>query len=197
VQLCIDLGHEVVEAAPTINADLLIPSYGALWAAGCAWSIDSFASLTGQSATPDKFELATWTLYEMGSEISASNYLLSLTLLQNISREISRFFDNYDVWLTPTLTEPPVPLGTFDSPVDNPLQGMYRAFQFVPFTIICNIAGQPAMSVPLFWNTNNLPVGSQFIGRFGDEATLFRLAAQLEEAKPWAERRPPCSLDTG
>jgi amidase len=97
------------------------------------------------------------------------------------------------VWLTPTLSEPPVPLGTFDSTPENPLQGMERAHEFVPFTPICNATGQPAMSVPLLWNADHLPVGTHFIGRFGDEATLFRLAAQLEEARPWADRRPPVS----
>jgi amidase len=91
--------------------------------------------------------------------------------------------------------EPPVPLGTFDSPPDNPLQGFTRAAAFVPFTPICNITGQPAMSVPLHWNDAGLPVGAHFVGRFGDEATLFRLAAQLEHARPWADRRPPVSAE--
>jgi amidase len=84
-----------------------------------------------------------------------------------------------------------VPLGTFVPSKDNPLKGFERAAEFVPFTPICNMTGQPAMSVPLFWNSEGLPVGSHFIARFGDEATLFRLAAQLEEARPWAQRRPP------
>jgi len=103
---------------------------------------------------------------------------------------VARFFVDYDVWLTPTLGEPPVPLGTFDSPPDNPMHGIFRAATFVPFTPICNVTGQPAMSVPLFWNSENLPIGTQCVGRFGDEATLFRLAGELERARPWAGRRP-------
>jgi len=95
--------------------------------------------------------------------------------------------------LTPTLAEPPLPLGSFDAPPDNPLHGLYRSGQFACFTPICNMTGQPGMSLPLFWNADNLPVGTHFIGRFGDEATLFRLAAQLEEARPWAGRRPAVS----
>ncbi|UCH51517.1 MAG: amidase, partial [Chloroflexota bacterium] len=102
-------------------------------------------------------------------------------------------FINCDVWLTPTVSEPPVPLGTFDSPPEKPFQGLGRAWDFCPFTPICNATGQPAMSVPLFWNAAGLPVGTHFVGRFGDEATLFRLAAQLERARPWAGRRPPVS----
>ena len=73
------------------------------------------------------------------------------------------------------------------------MKGMRRAAEFAPFTPICNITGQPSMSVPLFWNKEGLPIGSHFVGRFGDEATLFRLAAQLEEARPWAEKRPQVS----
>ena len=113
--------------------------------------------------------------------------------MQRVSRQIADFMVNYDALLTPTLAEPPVPLGSFDSPPDDPLKGLRRAEEFIPFTPICNITGQPAMSVPLFWNAAGLPIGTHFIGRFGDEATLFRLASQLEQARPWADRRPPVS----
>jgi amidase len=106
---------------------------------------------------------------------------------------VARFFGDYDIWLTPTLAEPPVPLGTFDPTPDDPLQVLTRAAAFAPFTQICNVTGQPAMSVPLCWNDAGLPVGTHFVGRFGDEATLLRLAAQLEQAQPWADRRPPVS----
>ena len=191
--LCADLGHDVVEAAPLVSGQLLTEALSAMWTAGCAWTIEHMALLTGRTATPDQFEPSTWLLYEMGRQQSAPAYLLAVTAFQSMARDIGRFLVNYDVWLTPTLPEPPVPLGTFDSPPDNPIQGLLRAGEFVPFTTICNFTGQPAMSVPLFWNADNLPVGTHFIGRFGDEATLFRLAAQLEEARPWAGRRPPVS----
>jgi len=189
--LCADLGHEVVEANPEINGELVTQNFMILWAAGCAWTIDGFGFISGQAATQEKFEPLTWALYEMGRQQSASSYLLSVTFLQRIAREVARFLLKYDVWLTPTLGEPPVPLGTFDSPPDNPLEGLRRAIHFVPFTPICNATGQPAMSVPLYWNAEELPVGVHFVGRFGDEATLLRLAAQLESARPWADRRPP------
>ena len=192
-QLCTDLGHEVVEAAPEVPGDLVTQMFVTLWSAGCAWTIDGMAFLTGRAATPDQFEPLTWALCEMGRQQSASAYLLAVAVLQRVSRDIGHFFVNYDVWLTPTLAEPPVPLGTFDSPPENPLQGLARAAEFIPFTPICNVTGQPAMSLPLFWNADGLPVGTHFIGRFGDEATLFRLAAQLEAARPWASRHPPVS----
>jgi amidase len=191
--LCADLGHEVVEAAPEVNGKLVTQNFMTLWSAGCAWTIDGFGLATGQAPAQDQFEPLTWALYEMGRQLSASYYLLSLTFLQRVARDIARFFLKYDLWLTPTLGEPPVPLGTFDSPTENPLEGLRRAIAFVPFTPICNATGQPAMSVPLYWNVEGLPVGVHFMGRFGDEATLFRLAAQLESARPWADRRPPVS----
>jgi amidase len=191
--LCADLGHDVVEAAPEINGELVARTFMVVFSAGCAWTMDGLALAMGQAPTQDKFEPLTWALYEMGRQHSASSYLLSLTFLQRVARGIARFFLNYDVLLRPTLNEPPVTLGTFDSPPEDPLQGLRRAEAFVPFTPICNATGQPAMSVPLYWNAEGLPVGVHFIGRFGDETTLFRLAAQLESARPWASRRPPVS----
>ncbi len=96
--------------------------------------------------------------------------------------------------MTPTLGEPPVLIGEMDATSDDPLKGWRRAVSFVPFTPLCNATGQPAMSVPLYWNERNLPIGIQFVGRYGDEATLFRLAAQLEKAQPWAKRIPPVTV---
>ena len=191
--LCADLGHEVVEAAPEVNGELVARAFMVLFSAGCAWTMEGLGFATGKALTQDSFEPLTWGLYETGRQQSASSYLLSLTLLQRAARDIARFFLKYDVLLTPTLAEPPMPLGTFDSPSENPLHGLRRAEAFVPFTPICNATGQPAMSVPLYWNAQGLPVGVHFVGRFGDEATLFRLAAQLESARPWARRRPPVS----
>jgi len=191
--LCADLGHEVVEAALAVSGDLVTGAFITLWSAGCASTIDQTALTTKRTPTADQFEPLTWGLYEMGRQQTAPAYLLALTQLQGVSREIARFLVDYDVYLTPTLAEPPVPLGTFDSPPENPLQGLFRAAAFLPFTPICNFTGQPGMSVPLFWNAEGLPVGTHFIGRFGDEATLFRLAAQFEAARPWADRRPPVS----
>ena len=191
--LCADLGHEVVEAAPDIVGEMLVPLFITVWAAGAAMAVDGYAFLTGRVATQDQFEPITWALCEMGRQTSAPAYLIAVTLLQRLSRDIARFLTEYDMWLTPTLAEPPVPLGTFDSPPENPMKGFDRAADFCPFTPIFNVTGQPAMSVPLYWNADGLPVGTHFIGRFGDEATLFRLAAQLEEARPWAAHRPPVS----
>jgi amidase len=186
-QLCADLGHEVVEAAPELHGELIANAFIVIWTSECA---STFKLL---NPNPDQVEPLTWALAEMGSQYSAADYLHAVVTLQQTARRMAGFLVDYDVWLTPTLAEPPVPLETFGSPADDPLKGFYRAIEFVPFTPICNITGQPAMSVPLYWNSEDLPIGTHFIGRFGDEATLFRLASQLEQARPWADRRPPVS----
>jgi len=133
-------------------------------------------------------------VYDMGRTQSLSAFLSSLAVLQKASRNIDRFFTKYDVWFTPTLTTLPMPLGAFDPAPENPWQAIARQGECASFTGVANFTGQPAMSVPLFWNREGLPVGTQFVGRYGDEATLFRLAAQLEQARPWASRRPAISV---
>jgi amidase len=185
--LCTDLGHEVVEAAPELDGELIAHVFTVIWSSGCA------STLNLLNPKQDQVEPLTWALYEVGRHYTAADYLQALVTMQRVSRQIADFMVDYDALLTPTLAEPPVPLGTFDAPPDDPLKGLRRAKEFVPFTPICNITGQPAMSVPLFWNAEGLPIGTHFIGRFGDEATLFRLASQLEQARPWADRRPPVS----
>ncbi len=192
-KLCADLGHEVVEATPAMTpaVEQVVQAFMTVHDAGVAADIDAWGAAVGKKPRRERFEPLTWAMYRMGRKYSAPEYLLAMNVLQRTARDIARFFASYDVWLTPTLAEPPVPLGTFASPPENPLAGWYRSAPFAPFTPICNFTGQPAMSVPLFWNGDGLPVGTHFIGRFGDEATLFRLAAQLEQVRPWAARRPP------
>ncbi|MBW2090533.1 MAG: amidase [Deltaproteobacteria bacterium] len=201
-KLCQELGHEVIEAGTIVEPppmaeggqNLLEQSFTVLWAGGLASTINGIAMLTGQSPKPEDYEPLTWALYEQGRAFSASDYLMAVQMMQRLARLIAGFFEDYDLLLTPVLGSPPVPIGTFDATKENTEQAWERVVQFAPFTAIFNATGQPAMSVPLFWNDEGLPVGAHFVGRFGDEATLFRLAAQLEEARPWADRRPPVSV---
>lgn len=190
--LCRDLGHELVEAdlSGAGEPEAFMQAFNVLWYSGCASTIDTIARMGGIPPQADYFEPLTWAIYEIGREFSASDYLTALRTIQSASREVGKFFADYDVLLTPVLAEPPVNIGTFDAPESNPMQAWERVVSFAPFTAAFNATGQPAMSVPLYWNRDNLPVGTHFVGRFGDEATLFRLAAQLEEARPWATRRP-------
>jgi len=97
----------------------------------------------------------------------------------------------YDLLLSPTMRIPPSKLGAFELTPEDPIKWLIVTRAFIAFTRTQNLTGQPAMSVPLFWNADNIPIGVQFAGRFGDEATLFRLAGQLEQARPWADKKPP------
>ena len=191
--LCEELGHDVEEAAPTFDAELLWRSFTTAISVGMAWGIADWERRTGRTATDESFEPLVWALRGRGREISAPEYQLSIQDLQRTSREISRLFVDHDVWLTPTLGEPPLPLGTLVYSGGDPFELRRRQAAFSPFTYMSNVTGQPAMSVPLRWNADGLPIGTHYAGRSGDEATLFRLAAQLEEARPWAGRRPPVS----
>jgi len=161
-----------------------------LWAAGCAATLDGIVKRDGINLSSDDLEPFTWFLYETGSRISASEYQLAICELQDMARSVARFFTAFDVWLAPVATEPPPLLGSFDAPLEDLYAAFRRAWAFAPIPAICNVTGQPAMSVPLYWNAEGLPIGSHFAGRFGDEATLFRLAAQLEQCRPWKARSP-------
>jgi Asp-tRNA(Asn)/Glu-tRNA(Gln) amidotransferase A subunit family amidase len=115
-------------------------------------------------------------------------------LTQTVARQLAGFFTSFDVWLTPTLGRPPVPLGELEPSLDeDPEAAMERAMSYVAFTPICNCTGVPAASVPLHWNDDGLPIGVQFAAPYGGEDLLFRLSSQLEAARPWADRHPPIS----
>ncbi len=189
--LLAELGHEVVEAAPALERKLLGDTFATLWSAGAAWAIDDWARRTDRTPKEAEFEPGTWAIYRRGQAIGAADYLLALQDGQRIARQVAQFMAEWDVWLTPTLGEPPLKLGAFEGPAGKPLEGMRRSITFAAFTPLCNLTGQPAASLPLHWSAEGLPIGVQLIGRFGDETTLFRLAAQLEQARPWSHRRPP------
>jgi amidase len=186
--LCRALGHEVMETEPPIDYALAAHSFTTLWTAGCATTIDGISRRNGKSIGAGDVEPVTWALYEMGRSVSAVDYQVALLELQSMSRSIAHLFTEFDVWLTPVLTEPPPALGSFDAPAGDSLAALQRVWAFAPITGLCNFTGQPAMSVPLHWTAEGVPIGSHFAGRYGDEATLFRLAGQLERCRPWAGR---------
>ncbi|MBI2822138.1 MAG: amidase [Acidobacteria bacterium] len=206
-----DLGHDVAEDAPGINRERFSTAFMTILAAEARADVEWAADLAKRRASFADFEAGTYGLGLLGKALSASDYANAARYLQATARGIGRFFQRYDVLLTPTLSQPPVPIGALrPSPGKMAwiqLAGrlnagwMMRAmhaierwaaqtFDFIPYTPVFNVTGQPAMSVPLYWNDAGLPIGLHFVGRFGDEATLFRLAAQLERAQPWFNRRP-------
>ncbi len=141
-----------------------------------------------------------WDDYQHGlKNITGADYFVAQEEIQRFSRKMARWYSegNYDLLLSPTMRIPPTKLGAFESTLEDPQKWLDYTHSFISFTRIQNQTGQPAMSVPLFWNEENIPIGVQFAGRFGDEATLYRLAGQLEQARPWAHKIPPihCSKE--
>ncbi len=189
-RLCEDLGHRVEPAAPSFDAEAMDQAYNRLFAVGATANIRYRAEALGRELDPDGFERVTWAMIEQADRLNAADYVQLLNRLHAISRQIAGFFETYDMLLTPTLATPPVVLGHLDMMNDDLDDYVDRLWRFAPFTYQFNVTGQPAMSVPLSWNADGLPIGVQFVGRYGDEATLLRLAGQLEQAKPWRDRRP-------
>jgi amidase len=173
--------------------------------------LHDFATLVGRKARAGEMEPATWVVSLLAHAFSAREYATALRTLEQVGRKIGPFFQDYDVLLTPTLATPPPLLGTL-----GPSAGERRmlralgafgsgrlvrgaglldemakeAFSFIPWTAVYNVTGHPAMSVPLWWNGEGLPVGVHVVGRFGAEDVLLRLAGQLERARPWGQRLP-------
>ena len=187
-RLCEKLGHDVEEASPHLDQSMLIPAFMAYWTGHLATGIDFIAMITGQTPTRDRFEGLTWGLYEAGKQVTATQYLHAKNVLQQAGRTAATFHETYDVWITSTLSEPPVELGRFDLEETDPEKSFGPMIDYVPFTAMQNATGQPAINLPLHWNKAGLPVGVQFVGRYGDEVTLLKLAAELEKARPWAAR---------
>jgi amidase len=192
------LGHGVEVAAPAgFDNEELIMQFGAVWAADCAYYLADFGRKVGRDVTVDDVEILTWALAEMGQTVTGGQLLGAITDAMQANRKAAVWWadepdgDGFDLLLTPTLGEPPVPHGTFDSTPEEPLSGFFRSAGFVPFTAQFNVSGQPAISLPLHWNSDGLPIGIQLVAAFGREDVLLRIAAQLERAQPWVDRRPP------
>jgi amidase len=192
-RLCADLGHVVEEARPDLDLGAFGDGFITVFCTGLAWTLEGLARRSGLEPSPERVEPLTWALYQRGRAVSGADYLAAVQALQADTRRLARFLGSHDLWLTPTVAAPPPPLGHFDPAPDDPLRGLDRAREFIPFTPLANAAGLPAMSVPLCWNAAGLPIGTHFMARLGEEGLLFRLAAQLEAARPWRARRPPVS----
>ena len=193
-QLCEDLGHIVEEIVPNQFSDPnILQNYGHIWSGLIGHIIAYWERELGRKIEQDEIEPLNWEDYQAGLKITGADYLVTLEEIQRFSRKIARWHDNggYDMLLTPTMRIPPSKYGTFASTMEEPMKLLDVARSFNAFTRIQNLTGQPAMSIPLFWNEDNVPIGVQFASRFGDEATLFRLAGQLEQARPWTDRKSP------
>jgi amidase len=210
---CLDrLGHEVVEVRLPLPPETFLNGYTALVAADTAATVRTAKALVGREATSDDVELATWVLVKMGEALSAADVSEAVWTLQAFSRQWLAWSAGFDVLLTPTVGVPPMPIGAYAmSAIERQgiklltalpaaallsqrpkiIEAFEAVFQASPYTMAANATGQPSMSLPLHWTADGLPMGMLFTARVGDEATLFRLAAQLEQVMPWKDRRPP------
>jgi amidase len=210
-RLCEALGHEVVERAPQ-HPEGVVREFQRVISANVAREVRAYERELGREATAKDIEPTTWVSRKLGEQLSAADLLDAIEALDAETRRLVRRYADVDVVLSPTLAQPPIPLGTIQphgleglavnllqkidwgaplSIVDPYEVAVRSVFSFVPFTPVANFTGQPSMSVPLFWSRAGLPIGVMFTGRVGDELLLLRLARELEEARPWFDRRPP------
>jgi amidase len=206
------LGHSVEEAAPPLDGPACAIAFVTLLAGEVRAEIEAAARFMRRKPSAGDFEPSTYSLGLLGRALSAADYANAARTLQQAARSQAPFFERYDVLLTPTLGAPPAGIGSLQPSsaevrlmrIVNSLNAGWllkalgvieplaaKSFDYVPFTPLFNATGQPAMSVPLHWNDAGLPIGMQFVTRLGHDATLFRLAAQLEQAQPWFERVAP------
>jgi Asp-tRNA(Asn)/Glu-tRNA(Gln) amidotransferase A subunit family amidase len=189
-KLCAELGHHV-ERAELLPDPALGDAVRVVIGASVRAALLERAEQLGRELRPDDVEPVTFGMAANAAAITGAEYVRAIKRLHAAGRQVGRFFESWDVLLTPTMATPPLPIGRLSlAPTD------VNAFtadlnRVVGYTSLFNVSGNPAMSVPLHWNAAGLPIGVQFAGRYADEATLYRLAAQLEAARPWKDRRPP------
>jgi amidase len=210
--LCEELGHHVERAEPQLDGRAFAKAFFHHFAAGTASELLMAEDLHHRPMGPADVERTTWLLSLVGRSISGAELVRQRQVLFREARAVLRFFQHYDVLLTPTLGRPPLPHGALDptgfeaqlqrvvaaagTPAVMKLPGIVdaaveRAYAFAPYTPVFNVTGQPSASVPLYWTDDGLPLGAMITGRLGAEGRILRLAAQLEEARPWFDRRPP------
>jgi len=192
-RLCADLGHEVAEATPDISYPEMVEVCFALYIALIVPGIEAVAAATARAPGPETLEPQTWRSFRRGQKMTASELMQALDRMAAMTALMGRFMAKYDVLLTPTVSREPTPTGAIGRAVyeDDDLTFWDREMDRYMFCPLPSLTGQPALSLPLHWTADNLPIGVQLTGAIGDEATLFRLGGQLERARPWAARRPP------
>lgn len=189
---CADLGHVMEEASPEIDWDAYSRAIRTAGSASFAAGLDAAARAVGRVPSESNLEPLTWLSYLEGRKLSAVEYLAALDTFATLQRVMGRFFARYDALITPMLTQPPANIGWLGTPADD-LGVFWEKFAgdvYSPFAGIFNVTGQPAASIPCLLTADSRPVGVQIVARFGDEATLFNLAAQIEEARPWRTPLP-------
>jgi len=193
-RLCADLGHQVEEADLPGDIAAVTAAAGVVMAANVAATLDNEAARRGRPIDEGEVEDLTWATYQRGRGVAGPAYVQAIQAAHAFGRAVAAFFTGYDVLLLSTLGRPPVPIGWLRGDPPDARGYAARLFAFMPNTQAFNITGQPAMTVPLAWSREDLPIGVQFVGHPAGEATLFRLAGQLERARPWAGRRAAMTI---
>ena len=190
---CEALGHSVEPARPAYDEAMFDRVNLCYWTSFLAGAVSGLAAMLGRTPSADTLEACTWASYQHGMALRAVDLEEADMLANVVCRSVAAFHQRYDVLLTPVTAAPAIALGVMDcNRADLDAAGWLReVFRHVPFTALYNLSGQPALSLPLASSAEGLPLGVQLVGRYGDEATLFNLGAQLEQAMPWARRRPP------
>ncbi len=190
-RLCEELGHRVEEARPEWDEPARAAAALVIVGAHTRAQLELRGVALGRAVVPEDVEPGAWAVAEMGRQHGAADYARAIRVVHGIGRAVGRFFTQWDALLTPTMCSPPHRLGVLS--LSSRDTNAYRdaLIGTIAFTAPFNGSGNPAMSVPLHWTRDGLPVGVQFVGPFGGEAVLFRLAGQLERARPWAQKRPP------
>jgi amidase len=196
-ELLASLGHEVEEVNPPWKGEELLRAFTLVFGTPVALGMWFGAQVTGREPSTEMVEPLSWTIWEGVRERDPLDYLLARTRLTAASRSIVALWDEYDAVLTPSLAQRPVKIGEIDSCSDDPWEDFHRSGAFTPYTALFNVTGQPAISLPLYHGEDGLPLGVMIAGRPAGEGPLLSLAAQLEAASPWADRRPPQRASTG
>jgi amidase len=185
------LGHQVEDEAPDWNAEAFIETFTSLWIAEQGSGVQGLGALVGHPLDPDLLEPLSREMHEAAGGMKAVDAFRALIAIRAYSRAVVRWWADHDVLVTPTLAQPPIPLGSLEPDPGAPaLQMLEKSAAFVPFTPPLNATGQPAISLPLHQSADGLPIGVQLVGPPAGEELLLSLAGQLERAAPWAERRP-------
>ncbi len=186
------LGHAVESGFPDALADADFQArFMALWAVNRAMGIDVLSSMAGRELGAEDVDAANWAQAQFAKDLTAVDLAKANAAVLAFRRSVHQWWaDGWDLLLTPTLGLPPVRIGEIDPQPGDPMAGMRRAAEFVPFTPAFNTSGQPAMNLPLHWNPDGVPVGVQLVAAYGREDLLIQAASQLEAVAPWADRRP-------
>jgi len=180
-----ELGHELEEAAPDFDPSVLVDDLLTIWAVGNTQTHDELARELGRPIGRDELEITTWELVEHGQAVTGVQLADAVSAAQRESRRVAAFFQRYDLWLTPTLAQPPLELGALNRSMGSGPDWWKMDLEFNPFNAVANMTGQPAASLPLHLSADGLPIGTMLTARFGREDTLLRVSAQLESARPF------------